>query len=545
MLRRLRIENLVLIDDAEIVLGAGLNVVTGETGAGKTILTQAVGLLLGAKGDAALVGPAGGEAYVEAELDLPDGLLGDGGALEDLRPADEPGFVAARRVFSDGRSRAYAWGRAAPREDVASLVERLVAMSGQFEQRRLARPAHQLELLDAFAGEAQVRRRDETAGAWRELQAARRRCDELAASATDRASRIVELEALVEATESLQPGDEDRLRALRERLRHAAAIGEAAAAAAEALSPQSSEVPGAADQAAEAYGALAPAAELAPELAAVAEALADVSETLREAAGDLRGFLASLDSEPTSLDEIEDRLGRIAEAKRRFGASSDAELVEWAAAAGDELAAGSAGGDPLAAAEAAVEAADSRYRAAAEATSLARAEAAEPYAAAARAELAELGLGSGDLRIELAKREAGPAGTDEATFLIRPNAGLPFAPLASTASGGELSRIALALRAVSHARAGEPTIVFDEIDAGVGGQTAHAVAASLRRLASVAQVVAITHLPQIASVADHHLRVEKVPGDPTHTRIELLDAPERAAELERMLGGAEFLEAIR
>src|SRR5947207_5703560 len=185
VLRRLRIENLVLIRDAELDLAPGLNAITGETGAGKTILAQAVGLLLGSKGDAALVGAAGAEAYVEAELDLPDGLLEEEEleSLAGLRPEDEEGLVVARRVFGDGRTRAYAWGRAAAREDLAAVGERLIAMSGQFEQRRLARPAYQLDVLDAFCGEEQLRLRREARAAWRELQATRRRHEELAAGA--------------------------------------------------------------------------------------------------------------------------------------------------------------------------------------------------------------------------------------------------------------------------------------------------------------------------------------------------------------------------
>ena len=547
MLRTLRIENLVLIREAELPFGPGLNVVTGETGAGKTILAQAIGLLLGAKGDAAYIGPAAKEAYVEAELDLPDAFLEDGAAasIGELRPDDEPGFVAARRVFADGRSRAYAWGRAAAREDVAALVERLVAMSGQFEQRRLARPGHQLETLDAYAGEHQLAVRRDAALAWRELQAARRMHDELAASAAGVAAHTAELEALVEAAGDLAPGDEELLRSERERLRNAAGLAAAASAAAEALAPEVGDVDGAADLAARAGQSLDPVTAFAPELATAAAQLAEASTRLRDTASELRAFLASLEAEPGRLEHVEERLGDIADLKRRFGAASADDLLERAAAARRELEALAEGRDPLAEAEAAVAATEARYDTLAAQLSAARKEAAAPFAEAARGELAALGLGDGDLRVELGVREPGSTGYDEVAFLIQPNPGVPFSPVAATASGGELSRIALALRAVAHARAGEPTIVFDEIDAGIGGQTAHAVAESLRRLASVTQVVAITHLPQIASVADLHLRVEKVPGDPTHTRIAVLDASERAEELERMLGGAEFLEAIR
>src|SRR5205823_5676616 len=161
LLRNLRIENLVLIREAELELAGGLNAITGETGAGKTILAQAIGLLLGAQGDAAFVGPESADAYGEAELDLPEGLLEEEGfeALAELRPEDEEGLVLARRIFGDGRTRAYAWGRSAAREDVASVAERLIAMSGQFEQRRLARPGYQLDVLDAFAGDEQLGKR--------------------------------------------------------------------------------------------------------------------------------------------------------------------------------------------------------------------------------------------------------------------------------------------------------------------------------------------------------------------------------------------------
>src|SRR6059058_2103092 len=216
MLRRLRVENLVLIREAELELAPGLNAITGETGAGKTILAQAVGLLLGTKGDASFVGPAGEESYVEAELDLPDEL----GVLEGLRPADEDALLVSRRVFGDGRTRAYAWGRGAAREDVAAAVEGVVAMSGQFEQRRLARPSYQLEVIDRFCGEDQLARRAAARTAWRDLLAAQRRHDDLTANAALAEARLAELRALVEDTGGMEPGEEERLRTERERHRH-------------------------------------------------------------------------------------------------------------------------------------------------------------------------------------------------------------------------------------------------------------------------------------------------------------------------------------
>jgi DNA repair protein RecN (Recombination protein N) len=547
VLRRLRIENFVLIREADLALAPGLNAVTGETGAGKTILAQAIGLLLGAAGDAGYLGPGAAEAYVEAELDLPVGVLEDEGleALADLRPAGEDGLVAARRVFADGRTRAYAWGRAVPREELASLVERLIAMSGQFEQRRLARTSFQLEVLDAFVGEEQLRRRADLARAWRELVAARRRHEEAARAEAGRAERLEELRELVARTEGIDAHSDDLLRAERERLRHVTELAEAATAAAEALAPEFADADGAAELIGHAAAALVPAAPLAPELAQIQAELADGEVRLREAASSLRVFLTSLEADPGRLEQVEGELERIADARRRFGVATTEELLSQATGARSELEAVAAGVDPAAAAERALAEAEARVEKLAAALSDARTDAVSRFSEAVAQELKGLGMGDGEFRVELTARGPGPSGRDEVVFLIRPNTGLPFAPVAETASGGELSRIALALRAVAHAGAGEPTIVFDEIDAGIGGRTAHAVADALGRLGGRAQIVTITHLPQIASVAEAHFRVEKVPGDPTHTRIERLSESERREEVERMLGGAEFLAAVR
>jgi DNA repair protein RecN (Recombination protein N) len=537
MLRRLRIENLVLIREAELELVPGLNAITGETGAGKTILAQAVGLLLGTKGGDSFVGPAGEEAYVEAELDLPVDL----DELGELRPEDDDALVVSRRVFADGRTRAYAWGRAAAREDVAAAVERAIAMSGQFEQRRLARPAYQLEVLDRFCGEEQIRRRAEARNAWRELLAVRRRHEELTANAALAEARVAELRALVEDTDGMQEGDEERLRVERERLRHVAELAAGAAAAAAALAPDDGE--GASGLVALAERSVAPLERLAPELQRAGDELRDVELRLRETASDLHAFLASLEAEPGRLEQLESELDRIAEARRRFRCSTYEELLVRAAEARAELTALDEGADPAAAAAAALAEAESCVHALALELRAERNAAAAAFADAVAAELHDVGMGEGEFLCELRERgEPGATGADDAVFLVRPNAGLPFAPVAETASGGELSRIALAIAAVG----GGDTLVFDEIDAGIGGETANAVGRVLRRLAERAQVVVITHLPQIAALADRHFRVDKVPGDLTHTRIELLaDGEARKAELERMLGGREFLAGVR
>jgi DNA repair protein RecN (Recombination protein N) len=540
LLRRLRIENLVLIREAELELAPGLNAITGETGAGKTILAQAVGLLLGARGDSALVGAEAADAYVEAELQPPAGALeeDDVRPLVELRPEDEEGMVIARRVFGDGRTRAYAWGRAAAREDVAAAAERLIAMSGQFEQRRLARPSYQLDVLDAFCGEEQLARRAQLRVAWRELQAARRAHDELVRGVETASERLAELRALVEDTDGVTVEREEELRAERERLRHVTELAEAAGTAAAALAPDDGH--GAIELAARAAASLDGVGGIAGELDEAAAELRELDLRLLEVASAVKAYLSSLEADPGRLEEVEAELERLADVRRRHRAATTAELVERASAARAEHAALADGTDPTAAAAKVLAAAQRRADELVAALRTERRGSAERFAGAVAAELEGIGMGEGEFVAELQEREPSPSGADDVKFLIRPNRGLPLAPVAQTASGGELSRIALAIAAVG----GGATMFFDEIDAGIGGQTAHAVADTLVRLAGRAQVVAITHLPQIASRAERHFSVEKVPGDPTHTRIRELTTDERQTEIERMLGGREFLSTV-
>ncbi len=534
MLRRLRIENLVLIREAELELADGLNAITGETGAGKTILAGAIGLLLGARGEAALIGSAAGEAYVEAEFDLPDSERL--GPLAELLPEGEGSLLVARRIFADGRTRAYAWGRSAAREDVAAAVEALLAMSGQFEQRRLARPSYQLAVLDAFAGNEELL--DASRRAWRDLAAARREHERRAAEGAAGEARLAELRVLAADTAGLEPRADEELAAERGRLRHVGELASGAAAALEALAPEEGE--GAADLAAAAARALAPLGQLAAELGAQAEVLDAAGRSLREVASDLHGFLASLEADPGRLEQVEAQLERLADLRRRHHAADYADLLARGAAAGAELAALEQGADPAAAAAAALARAEHALVELHGALGVLRREAAPRLEEQVAGELASVGLPGGRFEVELRAAEPGASGAEEAVFTVGLNPGLPLRPLAETASGGELSRVALALAAV----AGGETMVFDEIDAGIGGTTAHAVGETLRRLSDRAQVITITHLPQIASLADRHFRVLKVPGDPTHTTIALLPAEERREELERMLGGAEFLARL-
>jgi len=415
----------------------------------------------------------------------------------------------------------------------------VLAMSGQFEQRRLARPAYQLDVLDAFAGPGQAERRATLRLAWKGAVAARRRHEELSHGAAAAEIRVAELRALVADTEGMEAGSEDALRAERERLRHGTELLEAIAAALAALDPEDGD--GSAGMAGAAEAAISPVEALAPELARAGDDLRDAELRLRETASVLRRFAESLEADPGRLEQVESELERIADARRRFGCQTFEELLARAGEARAELAALEEGADPLAAAAEALAAADARVCELARELRSARTACAGAFSEAVAAELHGVGLGEGEFRVDLRESDLGHTGEDEASFLIRPNAGLPFAPVAETASGGELSRIALAIAAVG----GGETMVFDEIDAGIGGQTAHAVAETLARLATRAQVITITHLPQIASRADRHFAVEKVPGDPTVTQIRELGEEDRRLELERMLGGREFLAALQ
>ncbi|MFQ5426585.1 MAG: hypothetical protein ACE5EV_05865 [Gaiellales bacterium] len=433
--------------------------------------------------------------------------------------------------------------RAIPRAALGSLGQQLIAMSGQFEQRRLASATHQLELLDAFVGPEQVAHRDEARRLWRELGTTRRGVEQARERAGELESRRHELEALVDVVEGLDVGSEDRLRSERTTLLRVADLTAAVAEATELLSPEAGEAPGAADLTVRAADALGKVQDVDAGLDRTRCELQAAAVVLREATSAIRSYLTSLEADPARLEHVEHELQRIADARRRYGCADVAELIDEAEAA-QALLDASGATSPLVAMEKELAELERRAAEASRELRACRVEKAAAFGDAVRSELERLGLGPGDLVGPLGARPPGPTGSDRVDFMLQANAGLDHAPVASTASGGELSRIALALRVVAHAQAGESTIVFDEIDAGIGGTTAHAVAESLGRLAERAQVIAITHLPQVASAANQHLRVEKVGGDPAHTTIEVLRGDERRRELERMLGGMEFVSSV-
>ena len=520
MLLELRVENLLLIERAELRLVAGLNVLTGETGAGKTVLAHALDLLLGGRARPGIVRPGADEAYVEGIFEGPDG--------EDV--------VLARRVTAAGRTRAYVNGRWAPAADLQELAAPLLSFHGQHEHRKLMLTGAQLELLDAFCGERHLAARAELGDAHRggrELQASLAQLRELA-GARDRELDLLEFELAEIEAAAPDEAEKAELVSRRERLRHLTALRGAAAGASEALAPDDGG--GAATLLAAAVASLEGVAGVDDGLDELAERARSVALEADDVAAELRRYAEGLDAEPSELEAVEERLAVIDRLERKHGGSIAAVLAH-----GERC---RARRDEVAGAEVALEGATARLAEAqadlaarAAALGATRAKAAPKLSAAVRARLSALAMDGASFEIALSPRsEIAPTGADGVEFLIAPNPGVPPAPLRDTASGGETSRVMLALLAVANESSGA-TLVFDEVDAGIGGQTARAVGEELRALAAGRQIVCITHLPQIASLAARHFAIEKDASvEPARTTVRELAKAEVVGELVRMLG---------
>ncbi|MGZ6694707.1 MAG: DNA repair protein RecN [Solirubrobacteraceae bacterium] len=532
VLCELRVENLLLIERAELALVPGLNVLTGETGAGKTVLAHALDLLLGGKARAGIVRPGAAEAYVEGVFELPDALRGD---LGERLPADAEEIVLARRVSAEGRTRAYLCGRSAAVADLREIAAVLLSFYGQHEHRRLTLASAQLDILDAFCGARHLAAREAFAATFArvrglegELEALRER-----AGARDRELDLLEFElAEIEAADPSE-AEEAELRASRERLRHLSALRGAALQAAQAAAPD--EGAGVSTLLAAGAAGLDGVDGVDPALDALAARWRSLAIEADDVAGELLRYAEALDAEPGALDATEERLAVIDRLARKHGGSVAAVLehAEACRARRDELAGAE---EALETATAALEGARAELAEQAERLRAARVKAAPRLAAAVRERLAELAMEAAAFEIALTEREPGPAGADAAEFLIAPNPGVPPAPLRDIASGGELSRVMLALMGVAN-DGSSATLVFDEVDAGIGGHTARAVGEQLRALASGRQVLCITHLPQIASLADRHFSIAKdTSADPARTTVRELGSGEVVEELVRMLG---------
>ncbi len=549
MLHELRVENLLLLERAELRLAEGLNVLTGETGAGKTLLAQALDLLLGGRSPSRIVRPGAREAYVEGVFAIPPGL-----ELDPLpEGADE--LVLARRVWADGRTRAYVCGRSATIGDLRELSGQLLHFYGQHEHRKLLLSSAQLEVLDAYCGGEHVAIVQRVRVAYEHLRGLASQVEELRAMAGARERELDLITFELREIEAAGPSEpeEDELVAERDRLRHLDALSSAAAAAAEALVPEAGT--GVRELLAGPVEGLDAAAEVDGTLSALAERLRTLSYEAEDLGAELRSYMFKLgggeERGPGRLEEVEERLQLFARLERKHGGSI-ADVLRHAAHC-------AARREDLEQADVALEAAERELitareeleRLAAQLTERRRA-AAPGLGKAVRGRLSELAMPDASFEVRLLPRTdgCGPRGAETTEFEIAVNPGVPGGPLREIASGGELSRVMLALLSVAHSGSAprrrsdehkaEPLLVFDEVDAGIGGHTARAVGEHLRSLARGRQILCITHLPQVASLADRHFRIEKdSAGGSSTTSVSELSGDAVVSELVRMLGASE------
>jgi DNA repair protein RecN (Recombination protein N) len=558
VLYELRVENLLLMERAELRLAPGLNVLTGETGAGKTLLAHALDLLLGGKARVGIVREGAAEAYVEGVFELPPGLAQGG---DERIPSDAEELVLARRVWPDGRTRAYVCGRSATVGDLRELGSRMLSFYGQHEHRKLMLTTAQLDALDAFCGSEQAARRAEMAVAHEQVRALEGRLEELegVVGARERELDLIgfELREIEQVDPSVE--EEAELTAERERLRHQEALRLGASIGAEALIPEDGD--GAGALLTRAASELESAAAFDPELGSLAERLAALRYEAEDVAAELRAYLDRLEAEPGRLELVEERLAAFTRLARKHGGGI-AEVIAHAEACRARRAALEDADVTFEALSAELEAAcGERERIGAELRSV-REEAAPRLASEVLERLSELAMA--DARFEVALRERdggyGSRGRDAVEFQIAPNQGLPFGPLREVASGGELSRVMLALLSAAHGGAGADgggggpmggsgdgaLLVFDEIDAGIGGHTARAVGAHLRELAEGRQILCITHLPQVAAMGNRHFTIVK-DGErsPAVTTVTAIEGDAVVGELVRMLGADEGDRAAR
>jgi DNA repair protein RecN (Recombination protein N) len=562
MLEELRIRDLGVITDATLPLGPGLSVVTGETGAGKTMVVTAVGLLLGARSDAGAVRSGAKSATAEAVLKLDAGhpaiarAVDAGAEVEEFDGGAE--LILGRRLGADGRSRAFLGGRAAPVGVLAEIGETLVVVHGQSDQIRLKGAVAQRGALDKFAGEALAGPLNAYQSLYSHWKASQTELDTLRSAARDRLREAESLEIALAEIDDVdpQPAEDESLKAEAVKLANVEELRIAANTAHQALIAEDYGDAGDATTLVDAAKrTLEHVAEHDAELGAAAARLAEVGFLLNDIATELASYQAGLDSEgPERLAEIEDRRAALAKLVRKYAPSID-EVLVWAENARvrfDELQDDSSRIEAL---DAEVLKAETELQKQAAAVSKIRAKAAKDLSARVSAELKALAMADATLVINLESAgQLTPYGVDEISFLLQPHSGAPARPLGKGASGGELSRVMLAIEVVLAAVDPVPTFVFDEVDAGVGGRAAVEIGRRLAMLARHVQVLVVTHLPQVAAFADQHITVTKtsVRGADggtatgfTSSDVRLLNGAERVRELARMLAGQEDSESAQ
>jgi DNA repair protein RecN (Recombination protein N) len=536
MLTHLHISGFALIDEVELDLGPGLTVITGETGAGKSIVVDAMGLLRGARAGADVIRAGRDEARVEALISLPArgparARLEEDGRGEGL----DDGLVVRRVISRQGRGRAHLGGGLATAGDLAAHVAGLIDIASQHDQQSLTDPGSQLAILDAFAENEEALA--EMAAAQAAHAEARRALEAFSADVRGRAEREDLLRFQLSELEGAAPveGEDEELRVEIARLRGAERFFGAASRGEDVLYAGDGAVT---ERLAAVEHELAPLLELDPALAPLRERLEGARAVVEDVARDLGRYARNVRSDPARLAEAEERLHLLQRLCRKHGGTV-ADLVAKREGLSRDLSELGSFEDALAARKDAAERAEARARAAAEALSTSRRKAASGLEKKVAANLRELGFSTPRVYVAVEPRELGPAGADTIRFDFAPNPGDPPRPLAKIASGGELSRVMLAVKQALARTDQVLTYVFDEVDAGIGGGAAEIVGRKLKKIAGDRQVVVITHLPQVAAFADAHVRVTKTAErGRTRVAIEMLDESERVGELARMLGGA-------
>ena len=549
MIDELRITDLGVIEEAFLTFAPGLTVVTGETGAGKTMIVSGLQLLLGERADARTVRAGAERARVEGRFVLPpddpaaapvhDQVQEVGGLL------DEDELLVVRQLTASGRSRAYLGGAQVPAGICADLVSRLVTIHGQSDQIRLADRSRQREMLDRYAGPEQLRR---LAGYRLDYAEHRDAVAERARLLTAEQERISEIERLRFGLDEIGrvaplPGEDDALAAEAARLQSTDDLAADARTAAAALAGDDDEAGGALSGLFSARAAIDRLADIDATARPLAERAAEAGYLVTELTGDLARYLDDLETEPGRLEQIAARRYELAGLTRRYGPSCDA-VLGWAEAAAARLATLESADEQIASLGERIAELDAQLDAAGVELRAARQDAATGIAAEVGEELAALALPHARLRFELTATELGPDGADQVELVFSANPGSAPRPLGKAASGGELSRVRLALEVVLADNRDSATLVFDEVDSGVGGQVAVEVGRRLAALARHRQVVVVTHLAQVAAFADRHFVVVKSSdGQVTTSGVRVLAEGDRATELARMMAGLDTTDA--
>ena len=550
MLRELRIENLLLIERAELQLGPGLNVLTGETGAGKTVLAHSLDLLMGGKARRGIVRPGAQEAWVEGVFDLPEDWKEEPELAEilDRLPTGTEDLVLGRRVSAAGRTTAFVGGRAASARDLHVITKRLLAFYGQHEHRKLTIGSVQMAMVDGVGGQAQADRLSKYRKVWEQHRQLTAELDELLNHDQAR-ERDLDLHRFeLDEIEAAAPraDEKDELESERERLRHTEGLRLASATATIGLKgdPGTDTAEGASAVLARVSAELGAVGGVDPELDALGERVEGLLLEMEDVGADLRSYTESINADPGRLAEIEERLDLLDRLIRKHGGSIESVLghAEWCRTEIDRLEGGESRELEL---RGEIERLAAELDEASSALSAGRNRGAKELSATVTEQLGDLAMSGAVLEVEISGLPdgPGPSGAETVEFMLAPNPGMAAQPLRDSASGGELSRVMLTLAGTGSGDV-ERTLVFDEIDAGIGGNTASAVGERLRAVARDRQVIAITHLPQVASKADTHFSVAKDVSTETATAtVNSLSGDELIDEIRRMLGAESGDEA--